>query len=188
MGVEITEEQAKDLKKSYMEKWPEMAEYFKYCSGLMQGADTAKVTFVRSGLVRDAVFYCAVCNGFFQHLAAMGAKNATYNVVKECFTGDSALFGCRPVLFLHDEIGIEIPDDSKKQERVDRLQKVMIESMNVWIPDVPITCEAVLMRKWYKGAEPVYRDGIIVPSMPKKEGKKTIWVPDLVDKDLKDAI
>lgn len=174
MGVEISVEFARDLKKKFLAMWREMEKYFEYCSNLMRGADTTKVTFVRSGLERDGVFYCAVCNGFFQHLAAMGAKNALYKVVRECFIGDSVLAGCRPVLFLHDEIGLEIPDDDLVHERVAILQQIMVDAMVEWIPDVPITCEPVVTRKWFKGAEPVYVDGRIVPCKPDGDN----WVYD----------
>ncbi len=175
MGVTISVGFASDLKRKFLRMWSEMRAYFKHCSDIMQGADTAKVTFVRSGLKRDKVRYCAVCNGFFQHLAAMGAKNALYQVVKECYINTvSPLYGCRPVLFLHDEIGLEIPDDKLVNERVERLQEVMISAMTEWIPDVPITCGPVVTRAWFKGAEPVYVDGKIVPCKPQGD----VWIHD----------
>ena len=126
---------------------------------------------------RGSVNYTATCNGFFQHLAAIGAKEALWRVVSECYTGNTALRGCRPWLFLHDEIGLEVPHDDNASDAAQRLQVAMIESMSKWIPDIPITCTPVLGERWYKGAEPVYVDGKLVPCEPKKVGKRTIWVP-----------
>lgn len=90
------------------------------------------------------------------------------------------MYGCRPVLFLHDEIGIEVSlaDPTAASRAADRLSRVMIESMERWIPDVPISCKPIMVRRWYKGAEPVRVGGMLVPSRPQKDGKKTVWVAD----------
>jgi hypothetical protein len=42
----------------------------------------------------------------------------------------------------------------------------MVESMKVYTPDVAIEAPPALMRRWYKGADPVYRDGRLVPWEP----------------------
>ena len=176
MNINIKPKEAEALKKEYMSVWPEMRNYFNHCNSLVKNKNTT-VDFIRSGYKRKGVTFTSTCNGFFQHLAAMGAKSALYKVVNECYTGYSKLRGCKPVLFLHDEIAIEAPE-KKASNAAKRLQEVMVSEMSKWIPDIPITCEPVLLRRWYKGAKPLYIDGELVPVKPKKVDGKNKWVYD----------
>lgn len=173
----------KKLHKGFRRKWNEMVEYFNHCSFLCEGGKAEKIEFVRSGLMRGNVTYTATCNGFFQHLAAMGAKEALWNVAWECYIDSgSPLYGCRPWLFAHDEIGMEVPiaaiGPKGAHRAARRLQQVMIDSMKIWVPDVPIGASPAMARRWYKGAKDLYVNGIMVPSKPVKKGGKKVWVPD----------
>lgn len=187
-GIVLTSAQAAKIHGTWFATWPEMREYFKVVSGLDERGDPVRQ--LRSGRIRGGAGYCAIANGFFQGLAADLAKEALWRVAKECYVNKtSPLYGCRPVLFLHDEIGIEIPYDMIGPERAsaaaDRLSQVMIESASPrWIPDVPITCKPVMVRRWLKGAKGAFVGKTLVPSKPKvvfdKEGKKkTVWEADL---------
>jgi DNA polymerase I-like protein with 3'-5' exonuclease and polymerase domains len=218
-GIILTTQQAKDLKEAWLKKWTEMSDYFKWVGQLTEGGRPPPVVQIRSGRLRGDASYCAVANGFFQGLASDGAKEALWRVAKECYlkedpfyipTGPddpyvlpggigrkvpTALYGCRPVLFIHDEIIMEIPyapavggSPEKASAAVERLSVVMVSAMKKWVPDVPVKAGPVLMRRWYKGAEPVFvGEGdarILVPSKPIKRvaenGKKfTEWVADL---------
>ncbi|KKN50653.1 hypothetical protein LCGC14_0630800 [marine sediment metagenome] len=190
-GIEVTFDHACKLHQGFRAKWREMHDYFRYCGALVGQENEAKhIEFVRSGMVRGQVRYTAICNGFFQHLAAMGAKEAGYEVARECYTGktaageDSALYGCRPWLFAHDEIGAENPYTGQRaSDAAYRLQAIMEEVMRKWCPDVPISASATMHRRWYKGGKPVIENGILLPSRPEKymnvEGEeKTKWVHD----------
>jgi hypothetical protein len=144
------------------------------------------VTYQRTGLPRGKVGYTALCNHYFQHLAAVGSKDALCQVVEECYTDPySPFWNCRPVIFAHDEIGMEVPyDDAQRaSDAAARLESVMVDTMSRWCPDVDIAASAVMMRRWYKGAKPVHVDGILVPSRPEKQGERTVWVPDLDAKE-----
>lgn len=159
-----------------------MALYFDNASGLCGGDKAHVVEFLGSGMLRGDVMYTAVCNGFFQHLAAMGAKQATYEVQKACFTKkESPLYGSRGIAFIHDEIGLEVRDDGRLHEVALEVQRIMNTVMAKWIPDIPIESEATAMRRWLKGAEPVMQNGVLVPGKPEIQGDKTIWVPDLTE-------
>lgn len=181
----LTTRQCEDLYDSWNRKWSEMVKYFEFISNLVDRYDQIKQ--VRSGRVRGGATFTMAANGFFQGLASDGAKEALWNVARECYLADphgegpTALYGCRPVLFLHDEIGIEAPynDPVKTSQAADRLAAVMISSMEKWITDVPITAKPIMCRRWYKGAEPVRVNGRLVPSRPVKEGEKTKWVADV---------
>lgn len=179
-GVDLTHDQAQLLRNTFMERWPEMAQYFEYCSGLVEGDTAPFVEFLGSGMLRGDVTYTAVCNGFFQHLAAMGAKQSTYRISRACYTDKtSPLYDSRPIAFLHDEIGMEVPDDGRLDSVAKEVQRIMNETMAEWVPDIPIESEAAAMRRWLKGAEPVFHNGLLVPGKPEKVDGNTIWVPDL---------
>jgi len=180
----VTKPKAKELYNGFRTRWSEMPLYFDYISKLVN-RDKGYIkhqVYNRSGCVRGRVSYTAGCNGNFQHLAAMGAKDANYYVAKECYTmPTSPLFGCRPWLFAHDEIGLEIPIFAVGYEgahlAMKRLQEIMISAMKFWCPDVAIGASPAMSWRWIKGAKAVYTDGLLVPS--RKEGKK--WIPDLRD-------
>lgn len=185
-GIRLTEEQAKEIRDKWFRRWPEMRDYFAIVSELADAGNP--IVQVRSGRVRGGASGPAIANGFFQALAADGAKEALWMVAKECYTNTaSPMYGCRPVLFLHDEIGMEIPYTAIGPERAaaaaECLSETMIAAMKKWIPDVPILCAPVMVRRWLKGAEAVRVKGVLVPCKPiltEKDGKKrTQWVEDL---------
>ncbi len=197
-GMVVDPKLAKKLHSAFRSTWSEMPRYFNYISSLMGDGGRAQViTFPKSNLMRGDVNYTAAANGFFQHRAAMGAKAALYQVSYECYVrgtmpdgSDSPLYGCRPWLFAHDEIGIEILYVGKRaSDAALRLQTVMINEMSRWCPDVPIGATACMTRRWYKGAKAVFVDArgeickstaagaVMVPSRP--EGKK--WIADFGD-------
>lgn len=182
-GIEVPLERAQALYWGFRQKWAEMQDYFGHCSdvhGLIDPEDGVNhVEFVRSGLVRGDVKYTAICNGYFQNLAAMGAKLSLFQFSWECYaTPSSALYGTRGWLFAHDEIGAETPWDPHNIEQSHnaamRLRDIMVDSMKFWVPDVPISASPALCFRWLKGAKPVYSNGLLVPS--RKWGKK--WVAD----------
>jgi hypothetical protein len=185
-GKVITLEFAKKLHRMFQTRWHEMPAYFKMMKSFA-GADVCmQYVFPISGLVRGQVMYTALCNGNFQHLAAMGAKAALYAVIKECYLGvkpdgtPSPLAGCRVVNFLHDEIMLEALDDRLKASQAsDRLREVMIEQMSLWVKDVPIKASSTMTRRWFKGAKAVKVNGLLVPSRPVKKDDRVVWEADL---------
>jgi hypothetical protein len=117
-----------------------------------------------TGFVRGDVGYTDGCNHLFQHLAAQGAKRALYRAAKEAYAEpDSAFFGSRPVVFVHDEIIAEVPE-GRAAAASSRLAQIMCEEMALLIPDVKITASPTLMRYWTKDAVETYdTDGTLVP-------------------------
>lgn len=181
-GIKVARPHAESLRDGFKATWSEMPQYFNHCGWLCRDG-SATIEFVRTGMFRGGVGYTQACNGFFQHIAAMGAKTALYQTAKECYNdAGSPLYGCRPWLFAHDEIGMEVPiaaiGPKRTHEAAMRLQQVMIESMKIWCPDVPIGASPAMTRNWWKGAKPVYQNGVMVPSKPEKRGDKKVWVHD----------
>jgi DNA polymerase-1 len=188
-GISIDERQAKDLIALYKRNWPEMEKYFIHIGNLCSSEEAVFVRHPRTGMIRGRVRYTAAANHYFQHLAAVGAKDALYQVSRECYLPAlrSPLYGCRPVLFLHDEIGMEVPydDPAKAARAADRLSEIMVTRMKFWCPAVPIEAEPVMSRRWFKGCEAAFVDGLLVPSRPEKytedDKEKVRWVADLDD-------
>jgi hypothetical protein len=187
-GVEISLQRATILRNAFRKVW-DMECYFEHCSKVARQKDPDYginiVEFLGLGLLRGDVRYTAVCNGYFQHLAAIGAKLALFEVAYSCYAKpESPLYGCRPWLFAHDEIGLELPFDGTDAGRVKasramaELRKIMIESMKHYCPDVPIGATGAMSFRWFKGAEPVFRDidgeKTLVPCT--KEGRE--WIED----------
>jgi DNA polymerase-1 len=159
-GVDLDLEEATRLRNQWFEQWPEMTDYFAYVKWV---AEAGKLTQLRSNRVRGDVGFCDGANSFFQGLASEASKTAVFLVSKACYAKpDSPLYGCRPVMLVHDEIIIEAPE-SYAHEAALELQKLMVEAMEMWCPDVPARATPTLARCWSKSAEPVWENGRLVP-------------------------
>ena len=109
--------------------------------------------------------FCALANGFFQGLAADGAKRALTRVSRECYDSTyrmpngerSPLYGCRIILFAHDELIVEGTEETAHIWAL-RISVVMVESMREYTPDVVVEAPPAIMRRWWKNAEPTYID------------------------------
>lgn len=168
-GLRLTRERAVALKEAWLRKFPEMRDYFAGVSALVGPAQSGTVTLSKSGRSRGGCGFTNACNSFFQGLTADGAKAALYNVSRECYSvPTSPLYGCRPVFFIHDEIIIEAPE-GRIIAAAKRLQTVMQDTMAIYTPDIPVHAEPAAMRRWYKGAEPVWIGGELVPWEPKPQ-------------------
>lgn len=168
-GIEITEEQAYDLKRAWLKQWPEMRKYFNFISNSLSLDDEefeeyANVSQLVSGRVRGKTRYTAACNSYFQGLAADLAKKACYDLAKACYVpgNNSILYGSRSVVFVHDEVIMEHPE-ATAHERAFEQSKIMVEAGKPYCPDVPLKAEPALMRYWTKDATEAYRDGRLVP-------------------------
>ena len=110
----------------------------------------------------------AIANGFFQGLLADATKSALRRVIREMYDvtfrmpdgSMSPLFGSRFILFAHDELVAELPEDTAHEAGM-RLSAIMVEELRRYCPDMKKACaaEPALMRRWWKGATPWYRDG-----------------------------
>lgn len=167
--VKLSPSEATQLIDTYHRRWPEIRRFFAHVKRLA-GAGGATLTLPRIGRVRGDCGFCDGCNYFFQGPAASGAKESLYRVSRACYAEpESPLYGCRPVLFVHDEIIIEAPLD-----RVDaagrELARIMRDTMvEVATPDVPSGASPAAMLCWTKAAEAVFdADGKLIPWQPKE--------------------
>jgi hypothetical protein len=170
-GVHLTEEHARDLKAAWLERWPEMKDFFKHCGDLAGDEGDGTLTQLFSGRIRGGCHYTALCNSWFQGLGADAAKEAFYLVSRACYAElESVLYGSRPVNFVHDEIIMEVDDDPSAHDKAIELGRLMVLGANEFLPDVPSRVEPLLARCWSKKSKPIYdAKGRLVP-----------WAPELV--------
>lgn len=167
-GIEITETQARDLKQAWLRQWPEMRDYFRMISNALEydeeGEEFAQVEQLVTSRVRGKTRYTAACNSYFQGLAADLAKEACYKVAKACYVRgeNDVLFGSRSVVFIHDEIIMEHPEDTAHERAFEQV-RIMVDAGKPFCPDVPLKAEPALMRYWTKDAIDVYKEGRLVP-------------------------
>ena len=150
-GVTITEPEAKALKETWQQSWPEMRDFFQHVSSL-ETEYGYNVLLRRSMRVRGGASFCAAANTYFQGPAADGAKAALYLVAKECYLPGSAWYGSRIAVFVHDEIILESPE-ATAPEAAERLSVLMVQGARMFLPDMPgLKAEPCLMRYWSKNA------------------------------------
>jgi len=166
-GVSLSEIESQELRTNWMRSLPEVTNYFaRIGAGTEHGQTT--IAQLRSGRARGGVSYTDCANGFFQGLAADGAKHALWEVTKRCYVDrSSVMYGSRPVCFVHDEIILETPKEIAHEVALEQ-ERVMCEAMMKFTPDIPSRASPALMMRWYKGADRVFdHNGRLVPWEPK---------------------
>lgn len=129
--IDINYDEASRMKKTWFDAFPEMKEY-------LQG-EVGHV-WTRSGRLRANTTFCAEKNTPFQGMAADGAKVALWNLTKAGFT---------VVGFVHDEIICEVPINEVEFKKK-QMEKIMIDSMQIVVPDVRIAVESTISERYCK--------------------------------------
>jgi len=156
-GVILTIDEAIALRRAWHHQWPEMQDYFRFINDLLDGG-VGYVIQPISERWRGDVSYTQCCNGFFQQRTADGAKAACYEVTKRQFTQrQSALWGSHLVVFVHDELILETPEERCHEASIE-LSNVMIGQFQRFHPNMAAAVKAtpVAMRYWSKEAKPTY--------------------------------
>ena len=177
-GIHLTDEYAEEVRNTWMKTW-NARRYLDYFSD--NYSEPNLIVHPVTGMLRGGCGYSDGANHMFQHLTAIGAKQALWDLSKECYTDrKSVLYGARPIILMHDEIFGEIREEVAHEGAL-RWGEVMKMGMEKWVRDVPTKCTAVLSRRLFKGAKPVKLDGRLVPSKPAIVDGKKKWVPDLLE-------
>lgn len=111
-----------------------------------------------TGRMRGGVPFTAAKNAPFQGLAADGCKQAMWNLTKA---------GYRIVAFIHDEFIIELNRIENIDEAAADISRICSESMQPFVPGIPVPCEYALTERWHKNAEAVFDDA----------GRLQVWYP-----------
>lgn len=171
-GIAVSPQESEFLRWHYMKSIPEIQRYF-HMMGNATATGSCTVVQLRSGRVRGRCAFTDTCNGWFQALAADGAKLALWEVSKACYVDrNSVMYGSRPVCFVHDQIITESPQQVSS-ECAEEQERIMVQAMEVFTPDMPIRASSCVTRRWIKGAKKVRdpRTGRIIPFEPKKQLK-----------------
>lgn len=162
------------VREGWNKRWSEGPEYLRAMNKIAERGYQVHPVSKRK---RGGVGYNDGANGFFQELAAQGAKDGFWHVAREQYDSEyrpddlggerSPLFNrSRGIAFLHDEHFGEAIEDTAP-ENAERIGEVMVRRMKAYVPDVLVTAEPTLMRRWYKQAKCV-RDA---------NGRLMIWEP-----------
>jgi len=162
-GIDLTPEGSQWLRDHFFLTWPEMTDYFKHVQSVVGSAGIGQQTVPQSGFRRGNCGYSDTANGYFQTLAAHSSKSALFAVCQKAYCNtQSALYGSRPVLFIHDEIILETPEEIG-DEAARELEETMTRAMQRWTPDVPAAASSTLMRRWSKSAEQTFDGDKLIP-------------------------
>jgi len=163
-GIKIDYQASRRIREAWFTAWPEMNPYFLHISELCE--NSASVVQHVSGRVRGNVSFTQAANSFFQGLVADAAKAAMWALTKQCKDKNHVLYGCFPLMFVHDEVIMEAPEERIHECGV-AFQHTMLSEAQKWMPDVPVEGDVHAMRYWYKKAKTIYNE----------KGELQIWEP-----------
>jgi DNA polymerase I-like protein with 3'-5' exonuclease and polymerase domains len=164
-GVTLSQEEAAQSKKDWLEDQPEVIDFFRLASEATSNpSGLAQETSLFTERTVGATRYSALCNRRFQGLGADAALQALWLVTRACYIDKaSPLYGWHVVAFVHDEIICEGPEASA-HEALGELEALMQRGANTYLSRVPAKTEGVCMRRWSKNAK-LLRDatGRVIP-------------------------
>jgi DNA polymerase-1 len=176
-GVSKTVEEWQSIIDIWNATWSEMPAYFALVNRSESYPKSGLYNVRYSGVpgYRALATYCSACNSKYQRLGAKVAKRALWYVFLACYTrgaeGSGALFGCRPNLFVHDQIMVEVPE-GRSYAAAEAVGALMNRAGRELLPDVPVPTEPILCRRWSKNAEAVRdENGRLVPWEDVRLGK-----------------
>lgn len=145
---------AQGVREGWRRTWPEAAEYFRHVHSVVE--NVGYVIQLYSERRRGGIGFTDGANTYFQGLAADASKAALCEVTRRCYSVESSwLYGCRPIVLIHDEILMEAPEEYA-HEAATEMVEVMEAAQAKFTPHVPPRASPALMRNWSKGAEAKY--------------------------------
>ncbi len=174
--VILSEDMAQALHATFHATWTEIGLYHDQIKAACRMGNANFVQFV-SERIRGNCKYPVACNTGFQGLTGDASKAAQLPIANECYTGRmpgssrrSPLYGCFPVLFVHDEDVLEVPIE-RIHEAGHRLAELMVQPWNdIYTPDVKMHTKPAAMMRLAKSAKPVYdANGVLQIWYPKEK-------------------
>ncbi len=99
-----------------------------------------------TGRMRGSVPFTAARNAPFQGLAADGCKQTMWKLTQA---------GYRIVAFIHDEFIIELSKLDNINQAAAEIENICKQSMQPFVPGIPVECEYALTQRWDKAAQAV---------------------------------
>jgi DNA polymerase-1 len=147
---------AKELKKKWLQAWPEQGLLSDIAGELTAGKRKVKAVVFSSGVERGECGFSQWLNTPFQGAGGDGTKRAMWRIQEEAYTARrSPLWGTRKCLQVHDELIFEFPE-GRHHDAAFRAAKIMVDTMNEITPDVRNECTPAVMRRLFKAATDVY--------------------------------
>lgn len=167
-GYVITKAEAKRFREIWFRIYPEMRWYLRKWVPSQKDHTGEWLQYKSpSGMKRVRCSYTECANGrALQTPAAEGMKIADFLVTRACYDptgldgkGPDILFGCRPVINMHDELVLEIPISTPRlmDRQARRLGELMVLGMKQILPDVAVVAEPYLTTRWVKVAKATHR-------------------------------
>lgn len=153
--VILTLDEAKQTKRDLFAAIPDIEAYLRWVGAQDLGDGRYDAVLPGYGVVRRNIWYAAAANNRFQALAAAAMTEVIIDLVTECYVG--SLTPCRPVLFVHDEVLVEVPERDGHDFDV-AFQKLAIAATARVMPDVPTVWDAELADRFSKRAKRVVDD------------------------------
>jgi DNA polymerase I-like protein with 3'-5' exonuclease and polymerase domains len=116
-------------------------------------------------MVRGKCSFCDAANNQFQGVMAHAAKTGFVDLGYAMYNEeDSGVFGCRMLIFVHDEVVLEIPLDGL-HEKSYRARDIFLAGCQRVVPDVPLTAAPGAMIHFSKkGGDEVFdENGKLIP-------------------------
>lgn len=156
---------AKHLKRLWTRKNPDIAQYLRNIrrfKNTTTGLYDFELPMV--GMMRRGATFCSTANGHFQGPGAALMKEIMWQIVQECFNvPSSALWGSRPVNFVHDEVILETPL-THCHTAGQRMVDIFNATFPKFCPDVRMETEAIAQWFWSKKASPRHDErGRLIP-------------------------
>lgn len=170
----ITREEARRYREIWFKVYPEMRWYLRKWVPAQKDYTGDWLGYTSTmGMRRVRCSYMECANGrALQTPAAEGMKLADWLVTRACYdvTRGDVLFGCYPVINMHDELVLEIPvtDPDTMHAQAKRLEELMVEGMQQVLPDVKVEAKPFLTTRWVKDAKQVVD----------KRGRIRVWSPE----------
>lgn len=178
-GYVIDKAEAKRFREIWFRCYPEMRWYLRKWVPAQKDYTGEFLAYTSPmGMRRARCFYTECANGrALQTPAAEGMKIADFMVTRACYDplgldgkGPDILFGCRPVINMHDELVLEIPISTTRRmhRQAMRLGELMVKGMRKVLPDVTgCVAEPYLTTRWVKKAKAVRnKRGLLIPWTP----------------------
>jgi DNA polymerase I-like protein with 3'-5' exonuclease and polymerase domains len=169
-GVRLSLDDAQQIKRTWEKRFPEFRDqYFPHHADLTEYGPCCIEQF-RSKRWRGGMSFTDVCNTRFSGLTADMTKDAGWEISRACYDpsapdrrASSALLGCRPVNFIHDQYLVEASPTSAAEAAAE-VGRLMVEAGERWHPDVPAATEPCLAWCWSKKSKAVYDEkGRLIP-------------------------
>lgn len=155
-GVELEIDTARAARGGWLRTYPEIQPHYfnRISEHHRQGLPVIQIGTRR---VRRGCTYSAMCNSYFQGLAADGAMQANWRLTYASYIDEaSPLFGSFPLIFEHDAFVVEVPEKNAEAAH-NEVGRLMVEGMEVYLKDlkrpelsVNVKTEGILDHRWSK--------------------------------------